>query len=102
VGTHTRAHQIRWRYQAKTPILAAVATTAGGIVITGDMNGKLFVLNAATARLLRETDIGAPTGAGIITYLAGGRQYIAAAGGSISPIWPLAPATSRVTVFGLP
>ncbi|NUO65770.1 MAG: PQQ-binding-like beta-propeller repeat protein [Gemmatimonadaceae bacterium] len=93
------AGQIRWRYQARTPILAAVTSTAGGIVITGDMTGRLIVLDAKSGNVLREVETGAPMGGGIITYEVGGRQYIAAAGGSISPIWPLDPATSRVTVF---
>lgn len=93
---------IRWRYQAATPILAAVTATAGGIVMTGDMNGNLVVLNAADGSALFEGATGAPTGAGIVTYEAGGRQYIAVAGGTISPIWPLEPATSRVTVFAVP
>ncbi|HEX6587944.1 MAG TPA: PQQ-binding-like beta-propeller repeat protein [Longimicrobiales bacterium] len=101
-ATDPDAGEIRWRYQADTPILAGVTTTAGGIVMTGDMNGKLIVLDATTGRELFEGDTGAPTGAGIVTYQAGGRQYIAVAGGSISPIWPLEPATSRVTIFGLP
>jgi hypothetical protein len=37
----------------------------------------------------------------LITYDVGGRQYIAVAAGSISPIWPLPETTSRVVVFGL-
>jgi len=102
VATDADGGTIRWRYQTRTPILASVTTTAGRIVITGDMNGKLIVLDAVTGRLLKEADIGAPTGAGIITYEVGGRQYIAAAAGSISPIWPLEPATSRVAIFALP
>lgn len=101
-ATDADAGEIRWRYQADTPLLAGVTTTAGGIVLTGDMNGKLIVLDAATGRELFEGDIGAPTGAGVVTYQAGGRQYIAVAAGSISPIWPVQQATSRVTVFGLP
>ena len=100
-ATDADAGEIRWRYQAATPILAAVTTTAGGIVMTGDMNGKLIVLNAADGTVLYEGDTGAPTGAGIVTYEVGGRQYIAVAGGSISPIWPLPPAASRVTVFAV-
>ena len=47
----------------------------------------------------------APVAAGIITCEVAGKQYIAVAGGSISPIspiWPLPTATSRVTVFSLP
>jgi PQQ-dependent dehydrogenase (methanol/ethanol family) len=102
VATDADAGRVRWRYETRTPILAGVTTTAGGIVITGDMNGKLLVLDAATGRLLKEADIGAPTGAGIVTYQSGGRQDIAVAAGSISPIWPLEPATSRVTIFAVP
>jgi alcohol dehydrogenase (cytochrome c) len=100
-ATDPDAGEIRWRHQTATPILAAVTTTAGGIVMTGDMNGKLIVLNAADGKVVFEADTGAPIGAGIVTYEAAGRQYIAVAGGSISPIWPLDAATSRVTVFGI-
>lgn len=92
---------VRWRYQAATPILAAVTATAGGVVFTGDMNGNLIVLDATSGKVLHQVQTGAPIGAGVITYEAGGRQYVAVAGGSISPIWPLPPATSRVTIFGL-
>ena len=100
-ATDPDAGTIRWRYQADTPILAGVKTTAGGIVITGDMNGNLIVLDAATGTVANNQSTGAPTGAGIVTYAVGGRQYIAVAGGSISPIWLLDPATSRVTIFAL-
>jgi glucose dehydrogenase len=94
--------QIRWRHQARTPILAAVTATAGGIVITGDMDGRLIILDGQSGRVVHEVETGAPIGAGIVTYSVGGQQYIAVAGGSISPIWPLDPASSRVTLFRLP
>ena len=100
-ATDPDAGQMRWRYQTATPILGAVTTTAGGIVITGDMNGRLIVLNGADGKVVYQAETGAPIGAGIITYEVGGRQYVAVAGGTISPIWPLDPATSRVTVFRL-
>lgn len=101
-ATDPDAGEIRWRHGARTPILAGVTATAGGVVMTGDMDGRLILLDGATGRLLHEVDTGAPIGAGIITYEVGGRQYIAVAGGSISPIWPLPTATSRVSVFRLP
>jgi alcohol dehydrogenase (cytochrome c) len=93
---------VRWKYRAATPILAGVTATAGGLVISGDMNGNLLVLDAATGKLVKQINTGAPLGAGIITYDVGGKQYIAAVGGSISPIWPLPNATSRVTIYALP
>jgi alcohol dehydrogenase (cytochrome c) len=95
------AGSIAWKYQARTPILAAVTATAGGIVMTGDMDGRLIILDAQSGKLLNEIQTGAPIGGGIITYDVGGRQYIAVAGGSISPIWPLPKATSRVTIYRL-
>jgi glucose dehydrogenase len=93
--------QVRWRYQARTPILAAVTATASGLVLTGDMNGSLIVLDAATGAVIHEAQTGAPIGGGVITYDVRGSQYIAVAGGSISPIWPLDPATSRVSIYRL-
>src|SRR5688500_15387825 len=89
------------QYRAETPILAGVTATTGGIVVTGDMNRTLLVLDARTGRLVHSAATGAAIGAGIVTYSVRGRQYIAAAGGTISPIWPLPEATSRVTVFSL-
>ncbi|MGH7444026.1 MAG: pyrroloquinoline quinone-dependent dehydrogenase [Longimicrobiales bacterium] len=92
---------VRWKYRADTPILAGITATAGGIVVTGDMNGDLLVFDAATGELVHRAETGAAMGAGNVTYAVDDQQYIAAAGGSISPIWPLPEATSRVTVFGL-
>lgn len=100
-ATDPDAGQMRWRYQTRTPILAGVISTAGGVVLTSDMEGKLIVLDAQTGGVVRELDLGAPSGAGVITYSAGGRQFIAVAGGTVSPIWPLPPATSRVTIVRL-
>lgn len=100
-ATDPDAGQIRWRHQTRTPILAGVTTTAGGLVLTGDMDGRLLVLDAQSGKVVRELETGAPIGAGVITYEAGGQEYIAVAGGTISPIWPLPPATSRVTIFRL-
>lgn len=93
---------VRWKYRAETPILAAVTATAGGLVLTGDMNGKLLALDARTGALLWSGDAGPALGGGIITYDVNGGQYIAAVSGEISRIWPVAEgATARVTVFTL-
>lgn len=59
-------------------------------------NGLVF--DAQAGDVLHEIDTGAPIGAGIIAYELDGRQYVAVAGGSISPIEP---ATSRVTIPGV-
>ena len=101
-ATDPDAGQVRWRYQAGSPILAAITATAGGVVLAADVEGHLLVLDGASGRVLKEIDTGAPSGAGVITYEAGGHQYVAIAGGTVSPIWPLPTATSRVTIYRLP
>ena len=100
-ATDPDAGQVRWRYQAQNPILGGVTATAGGLVLTGDVGGHLLLLDGASGRVVREIDTGAPIGGGVMTYEAGGHQYIAVAGGTVSPIWPLPTATSRVTIYGL-
>ena len=79
-----------------TPAAAQAPSPVAGAALSGE------VLDAASGRVLFEGETGAPIGAGIVTYEAGGRQYIAVAGGSISPVWPLEEATSRITVYALP
>ena len=100
-ATDPDAGQIRWRYQAHSPILAGITATAGGLVLAADVEGHLLLLDGATGRVIKEIDTGAPSGAGVITYEAGGHQYIAVAGGTVSPIWPLPTASSRVTIYAL-
>ena len=102
MATDPDAGQVRWRYQASSPILAGITATAGGVVLGADVEGHLLILDGASGRVVKEIDTGAPIGAGIITYEAGGYQYIAVAGGTVSPIWPLPAATSRVTIYRLP
>jgi alcohol dehydrogenase (cytochrome c) len=46
---------------------------------------------------------GRPIGGGVVSYRAGGRQYIAVAAGMHAPMaWKLTSAPARVVVFGLP
>jgi alcohol dehydrogenase (cytochrome c) len=92
---------VRWKYQAPNPMLAAVTPTAGGVVFAADMGGKLYALDAATGRVLWQTDSGQSTGGGIVTYVAGGRQLVGVASGMKSPVWPGGSTQSRILVLGL-
>ncbi len=92
----------RWKYQAPKPILAAVTPTAGGIVFTADMGGTLYAFDAASGRMLWQTDTGLSTGGGIVTYTAGGKQLVGVAAGMKSPVWPGGASQSRIMVYGLP
>ena len=92
---------VRWKYQAPRPILAAVTPTAGGVVFTADMGGQVYAFDAATGRVLWQTNSMQSTGGGIVTYIAGGRQLVGVASGMKSPIWPGGSTQSRILVLGL-
>jgi alcohol dehydrogenase (cytochrome c) len=93
---------VRWKYQASRPILAPVTPTAGGVVFTADLGGRLYAFDAATGKVLWQLDTGQSAGGGIVTYRARGRQLLAMATGMKSPIWPGGADASRIVVYGLP
>ncbi|MGE0385949.1 MAG: PQQ-binding-like beta-propeller repeat protein [Gammaproteobacteria bacterium] len=76
---------VRWRWQAPAPMIAAVTATASGLVMTGDLDGRFHVFDAHTGRQLYSRDTGGSMTGGVISYLRGGRQYIAHTSGSTAP-----------------
>jgi alcohol dehydrogenase (cytochrome c) len=94
---------IRWRYASPTPLVAGVTSTAGGVVLTGDLDGNVLALDAAEGTLLWRDSTGQPIGGGVITYLAGGRQHVAVAVGLHAPVtWKLTSPPSALVVYALP
>ena len=93
---------VKWKYQSPTPLVAGVTTTAGGLVITGDLNGDLLAFNATDGKQLWKQNTGGPIGGGVITYLAGGKQYVAVAAGMTSEGWLTAGSNAKVVVYALP
>jgi glucose dehydrogenase len=70
--------EVRWRYRSARPMVASVATTAGGLVLTGETTGDFVVFEAATGRELYRFNTGAAMGGGVLSYSVNGRQFIAA------------------------
>jgi alcohol dehydrogenase (cytochrome c) len=94
---------VRWRWHAPTPLVAGITSTAGGLVLTGDLAGDVLALDARTGRLLWQYGTGRPIGGGVVTYRAGGRQLVAVAAGMHAPVtWQLESDPAQVIVFGLP
>ncbi|HTG88789.1 MAG TPA: PQQ-binding-like beta-propeller repeat protein [Vicinamibacterales bacterium] len=95
--------EVKWRYRSRRPIVAAVTTSDGGVVMTGELTGDFLVLDAANGHELYRFNTGGPIGAGIVTYEIAGRQYVAVASGSPSSFWiESSPGTPTVFVFALP
>ncbi|WP_083440956.1 pyrroloquinoline quinone-dependent dehydrogenase [Aquincola tertiaricarbonis] len=93
---------VRWKLEVPKPIVAAVTPTAGGLVFAADLTGKLYAHDAENGRRLWEDDLGQPLGGGIITYRAGGQQFLAAAVGNGGGVWPVPVTRSSVVVYALP
>lgn len=94
---------VRWRYRSPAPLLAAVTTTAGGVVFTGELPGDFLVLDARSGAVLYRFNTGGPMGGGIVTYAVEGKQYVAAMSGRPSRFWVGEhPGSATVLVFALP
>jgi alcohol dehydrogenase (cytochrome c) len=75
---------VRWRYHTEKPVVAGVTPTAGGVTLTGDLNGNFLVFDSKTGELVYKTQTGGAMAGGVVTYEAGGRQYVAIASGNVS------------------
>jgi alcohol dehydrogenase (cytochrome c) len=94
---------VKWKYESPRPMLAAVTTTAGNLVLTGELTGDFLAFDARTGDVLYRFNTGGAMGGGIVTYAVAGRQYIAAVSGSPSNFWPIQnPGAPTLVVFSLP
>ena len=93
---------VKWKYQSPTPMLAGILSTGSGLVITGDLTGNVLAFNAADGNLLWKQGVGSPIAGGVITYLANGKQHVAATSGMTSMIWKTNGGIGKVHVFALP
>ena len=83
-------------------MVAAVTTTSGGLVLSGELTGDFVAFDATSGGDLYRFNTGGPVGGGVITYATGGRQYIAVASGSPSNFWVESkPWSPTIVVFGL-
>jgi alcohol dehydrogenase (cytochrome c) len=94
---------VKWKYRSPRPMVAAVTTTAGNLLLTGELTGDFVAFDARSGDVLYRFNTGGPIGGGIVTYAAGGTQYIAVASGSPSNFWvDRSPGAPTIVVFALP
>jgi alcohol dehydrogenase (cytochrome c) len=82
-------------------MVASVTPTAGGVLLTGDTKGNFLAFDAASGRVLLKKALGDPVGGGISTYMLGGTQYVAVAGGMKNPIIQTDSGPAWVAIFAL-
>ena len=69
--------EVLWRRSSATRALASALTTAGGLAVSADGDGNLFVHDAADGDVLFRVRLPAPAQGSPVTYAAGGKQYLA-------------------------
>jgi alcohol dehydrogenase (cytochrome c) len=93
---------VRWRYESRRPMVAAVTVTSADLVFTGELSGNFLVLDARDGTVLGRHEVdGAMTG-GIVTYQIDGKQYVAVTSGSSAYFWRTPTRFATVTIFSLP
>jgi outer membrane protein assembly factor BamB len=92
---------ILWRYRAESQVLAGLVPTRGGLLFGGDTHGNLLVFNAKDGKLLKRIDAGGALNNGLISYSAGGAQYVAATVGGATENPSTVAGALRVVVYGL-
>ena len=65
-------------------MIGATTVTAGGGLLTGDLDGNFLVLDVATGREIYRFQTGGVVASGPTTYRANGRQYVAVGSGNNS------------------
>jgi outer membrane protein assembly factor BamB len=93
---------VRWKYDTNTPMVAAATPTAGGVLFTGDTKGQFLVFDAASGKVLLTKNMTDAIGGGIVTYMLGGKQYVAIAGGMKNAIVQTESGPAWVAIMALP
>ena len=91
----------RWKSAWKTPLVAGVVATRGGVLFTGDMNNDFLALDASNGEVLYRFNTGGSIGGGVVSYELEGKQYVAVTSGVVSGFFG-GTGLPTVIVFGLP
>ncbi len=92
--------KLAWQVDTEQPLIGGVLATAGNLVFNGEGNGYFRAYDAATGKKLWEYQCGAGVNAPAVSYMVGGKQYVAvAAGGNTQIDYKRG---NSVVVFALP
>jgi alcohol dehydrogenase (cytochrome c) len=76
--------KIRWQVKTPQPMIGGILATAGGLVFTGEANGRFRAYDAKDGKVLWTFQAGAGVNAPPSSYTVGGKQYIVVgAGGNV-------------------
>ena len=92
--------KMEWKFDTEQPLIGGVLATAGNLVFNGEGNGLFRAFDAKSGKMLWEYQCGAGVNAPAVSYMVGGKQYVAvAAGGNTQLDFKRG---NSVVVFALP
>jgi alcohol dehydrogenase (cytochrome c) len=87
-ATDPATGQVMWQHEYLEPNginarYASVLSTAGGLLVTGDISGNVIVFNARTGRILWHDELPEASMTGVpVSYMVDGAQYLAVPSGT--------------------
>jgi glucose dehydrogenase len=78
--------KIKWQVKTPEPMIGGILATAGGLVFTGEGNGKFAAYNSSNGKELWAFRAGAGVNAPPSTYTVGGKQYVVVGAGGNTQI----------------
>ena len=72
-----QGRKLAWVHHQASPLSTSLLATAGGVVFSGDLDPSLKAFDDATGKLLWRARLDDLPSSSIVTYSAGGKQYVA-------------------------
>jgi len=69
--------KVAWKHDTAQPLIGGGLTTAGGLFFFGEGNGSFNALDSASGKKLWSFNCGAGANAQPVSYMVGGKQYVA-------------------------
>jgi len=101
-----------WTHQRRPYWSSSLLATAGGVVLGGDTNRRIAAMGGASGKVLWELPLNSQPGGFPMTYMAGGKQYVAVPAGfslignrvvqALTPEIPVPGRGVTLMVFALP
>jgi alcohol dehydrogenase (cytochrome c) len=73
--------KVKWQVKTPEPMIGGILATAGGLVFTGEGNGKFAAYDSSNGKELWSFRAGAGVNAPPSSYMVGGKQYIVVGAG---------------------
>jgi PQQ-dependent dehydrogenase (methanol/ethanol family) len=77
VAVNIDTGKIAWKHDTEQPLIGGGLATAGGLYFFGEGNGSFNALDSKTGKKLWSFNCGAGANAMPVSYMVGGKQYIA-------------------------